>query len=168
MQTRFLAVAAAAGAMLAITAVAGAATAIPRCTTPGLVVWLNTNGNPAAGSFYYTLELTNLSGRRCVLRGFPGVSAVDLAGRRVGSAATRNPRTPVRTLVLPPGRTASAVLQVNDTGVFPAGACRPVTAAGLRVYPPDATASKVVPFAFRACSRAGRAYLHVESLRLEA
>jgi hypothetical protein len=168
MRTRLLAVAAVLGATLAVATATGAAGAISRCTTAGLVVWLNTNGGAAAGSRFYTLELTNLSGGRCALRGYPGVSAVDLAGRRVGSAATRNPQTPVRTLVLASGSTASAQLQVNSTGVFPPGACRPVRAAGLRVYPPGATASKVVPFPFDACSRAGRAYLHVQSVRLSA
>ena len=34
----------------------------------------------------------------------------------------------------------------------------------LRVYPPDATASKVVPFPFGACARVGPAYLNVEAV----
>lgn len=57
---------------------AGAQTTKP-CTTAGLVVWLNTQTNHAAGSAYYELEFTNLSGRGCVLRGYPGVSAANLA-----------------------------------------------------------------------------------------
>ena len=70
----------------------------------------------------------------------------------------------MRTLVLASGGTASAVLQINDVGVFTSSVCRPLTAAGLRVYPPNATEAKVVPFPFRACSHPGSAYLHVEAV----
>jgi hypothetical protein len=41
---------------------------------------------------YYTLRLTNLATVPCSLRGYPGVSAVDLAGKQLGSAAGRNAR----------------------------------------------------------------------------
>lgn len=66
-----------------VSAPAGAATArTPRCATAGLVVWMNTQGSGAAGSVFYTLKFTNLSGHACTLRGYPGVSAVSLGGRR--------------------------------------------------------------------------------------
>jgi hypothetical protein len=144
---------------------AHAAGATPACATPKLVVWLDTNGDSAAGSTYFKLKLTNLSGRRCVLRGYPGVSAVDLAGRQLGSAAGRNAQTRRSTVSLAPGRTAAAVLQVAHTGVYPTAECRPVTAAGLRVYPPNQRGSKVVPLPLRACSRAGPVYLHVQPVK---
>jgi len=51
------------------------------------------------------------------------------------------------------GKTATAVLGIVDTGAFSQSACRPVTAAGLRVFPPNQTRSKDVPFPFRTCSR---------------
>jgi hypothetical protein len=88
------------------------------------------------------------------------VSAVDLAGRQIGPAASRDQRTP-RRVGLAPGRTAHVVLKLNNTGVFPASACRPVNAAGFRVYLPNETASSVVPLPFRGCSKSARAYLHV-------
>jgi hypothetical protein len=138
-----------------------AATSAPRCATNGLVAWLDTQGNGAAGSVYYKLELTNLSGHACTLTGYPGVSAIDLRGRQLGKAAARNPTlVRPRTIRLASGASAAAVLRVTDVGVFPASSCRPVTAAGLRVYPPSQTAARVVPFPFRACS-SGPAYLHV-------
>ncbi|MDA8038898.1 MAG: hypothetical protein M0Z69_07000, partial [Actinomycetota bacterium] len=37
----------------------GAASA-PKCATSGVVIWIDTQGNGAAGSIYYNLELTNL------------------------------------------------------------------------------------------------------------
>jgi hypothetical protein len=150
---------------VAVGSAAHAAGRTPACATRGLVVWLDTNGNGTAGSTYYTLELTNLSGRRCVLTGYPGVSGVDLAGRQLGSAAGRNAGVRQKSVVLAPGRAATATLQVADTGVFSKARCRPVKAAGLRVYPPNETRSKVVPFPFRACSRAGPVYLHVQPVK---
>ncbi len=44
---------------------------------------------------------------------------------------------------------------------YPRSVCRQVAAAGLRVYPPNETVSKVVPFPFAACSRSGPVYLYV-------
>jgi hypothetical protein len=98
-----------------------------------------------------------------MLDGFPGVSAVDLAGRQLGSAASRSGTRPGAVDIVP-GGTASAVLRIAQAANFPRAACRPTTAAGLRVYPPDATASKVVPFPFSACSRPGPTYLSVEAV----
>ena len=60
-----------------------AAASTPPCQTAGLVMWL-ANGSAAAGTFYYDLNFTNLSGHACTLRGHPGVSAVNLSGGRVG------------------------------------------------------------------------------------
>ena len=47
-------------AALAATAAGGAAgqAATPECTTAGLVVWMDTNGDGAAGSIFYTLKFT--------------------------------------------------------------------------------------------------------------
>src|ERR1700722_12439051 len=42
---------------------------LPSCTTANLDVWLNTEGNGAAGSSYYNLNFTNLSSHACTLRG---------------------------------------------------------------------------------------------------
>lgn len=151
---------------------AGAAPAgvvsVPGCATSGLVVWLDTQGSGAAGSTYYNLELTNLSGRACTLFGYPGVSAVDLAGRQLGSAAGRDPVHRPRLVTLARGATATVVLRIVDAGNYPPSTCRPVTAAGLRVYPPNQRAAKLVPFPFRACSRIGPAYLSVEVARKSA
>jgi len=141
------------------------AAATPRCATSGLVIWLNDEpGGGTAGSIYYKLELTNLSGRACTLAGYPGVSAVNLAGHKLGAGAGHEAFQTPRTVRLGIGATASAVLRIVDAGVFSASACREVTAAGLRVYPPGATTSKVVPFPFQACSHAGMSNLAVRAV----
>jgi hypothetical protein len=130
------------------------------CKTSGLVVWIDTRGDAAAGSVYYTLKFTNQSGHACALFGYPGVSAVDLRGRQLGSAASRNPSA-AHTVSLPNGATASARLRIVQAGNFPRADCHPAAAAGLRIYPPNQTAPKVIPIPFNACSRTGPIYLTV-------
>ncbi len=103
---------------------AGSATAparaagTPRCATSGLVVWLDVPpGNHYAGGAAYDLEFTNLSGHACTLRGYPGVSAVSLGGRQIGSpAGWGSPAT--TTVRLASGATATAGLQITDPGAY--------------------------------------------------
>ena len=125
---------------------------VPACQTSRLVVWMN-QGNGAAGTVFYTLMFTNLSGHACTLDGRPGVSAVSLSGHQIGSPANWGPPAahPVR---LANGATAYAVLQYSDVVTSNSGPrpCDPVMAAGLRVYPPDQTASKIVPIPLKACT----------------
>jgi len=142
-------------AALAATAApaAPAAASAPPCQTSGLVIWL-ANGNAAAGTFYYDLNFTNLSGHACTLRGHPGVSAMNLGGGQVGTPAgwgdPGNAR--LRTIRLANGATATAVLAVTDVYNYPAGVCHRVHAAGLRVIPPNQFTSKLVPYPIEACS----------------
>ena len=140
-----------------------AAVSAASCASSGLVVWLDTQGNGAAGSIYYRLEFTNLSGHACTLSGYPGVSAVDLGGRQLGSAGSRS-TSRVRAVSLANGATAAAVLRIVEAGNFPNSACHRVSAAGVRVYPPNQTVSKLVPFPFEACARPGPVYLSVEAV----
>ena len=135
-----------------------------RCSTSGLVLWLNTAGNGAAGSIYYNLYLTNLSGRPCTLKGYPRVSAVNLAGHQIGAPAARETDKQPALVTLGRGVTATAVLRIVQAGNFPAARCGAVTAAGLRVFPPGQSTSKVVPFPFQACSRAGTSVLAVRTV----
>jgi hypothetical protein len=154
------------------TAAAAPAASTPRCATSGLVVWLDVPpGNDFAGGAEYYLEFTNLSGHACTLAGYPGVSAVGLSGGQLGSPAGWG--APVTTTVrLASGATATARLQINDPGVYGTRCLLPPpwkqpwrpgtlpTAAGLRVYPPNQFASKVIPYPFRACAHAGPVYIH--------
>ena len=153
------ALALAANASGARTSAAAAAT----CKTSELVVWLNTQGDAAAGSVFYTLEFTNQSGHTCALVGYPGVSAIDLRGHQLGSPASRNPSA-TRAVNLPNGATATAQLRIAQAANFPLSKCHVAAAAGLRVYPPNQTASKIVPIPFRACSRTGPIYLSVKTV----
>jgi uncharacterized protein (DUF1501 family) len=158
------AAAAVAGALIAASSPAVAA-GTPGCQTKGLVVWLNTTANGAAGSNFYTLNFTNLSGRRCMLRGYPGVSAVNLSGRQLGKAASRNNARRIKTISIRNGGTAKTTVQIVEAANFPPSACGLTTAAGLRVFPPNQGASKTVPFPVPACSKRGPAVLSVQALR---
>jgi Protein of unknown function (DUF4232) len=153
-------------AILAVGGVPAAAiTGPPRCRTASLVVWMKTEGSGAAGSIYYQLQLTNLSGRACVLSGYPGVSAVSLSGRQLGRSATRQSGEKAHTLTLKNGASATATLRIVEARNFPANICRPVAAAGLRVYPPDQKTAKSIPFPFEACAGGGPAILGVGPLK---
>jgi hypothetical protein len=132
-------------------------TATPACATSGLDVWLDTQGNGTAGTTFYNLEFTNLSGGTCTLFGFPGVSATNLTGTQLGSAAFRS-GTP-HTVTLANGTTAIAVLGITEASNF--SQCNLVTAAGLRVFPPGQTQSRRIPFPFPACSNTGPQYLEI-------
>jgi hypothetical protein len=127
-------------------------------------VWLDTQGNGAAGSVFYKIEFTNLSGHTCRLRGYPGVSAVNLGGHQLGSAATRDTSATPVSVTLVEGATATAVLRIVSVGALPA-TCHAVTAAGLRVFPPNRATSKVIPFPFGACSHRGPVFLTVRAVR---
>jgi len=129
-----------------------AAAVTPFCETPGLVIWLDTNGNGRAGTTFFKVHFTNLSGHACTLNGFPFLHAINLAGHQLGRRAVFRKPAP-HLVTLANGKTATAVLGIVDTGAFSPSACRPVTAAGLRVFPPNQTRSKDVPFPFSTCSR---------------
>src|SRR5213595_1441703 len=81
--------------------------AATRCTTGRLVVWMDTEGNGAAGRVFYKLQFTHLSRHPCTLFRYPGVSAVDLHGHRLGSPAARTHAHP-RHASLRKGATAAA------------------------------------------------------------
>lgn len=137
----------------------------PRCSSSSLVIWLDTQGNGTAGSVYYELQFTNLSGRTCTLSGYPGVSAVNLQGHRLGRAGSRESGAKARTVTLANGASAEATLRIVVAGAFPSSSCKQTTAAGLRVYPPNQTTAKTVPFPFEACARSGPTVLSVGPVR---
>lgn len=142
---------------------APAASAAPRCATSDLTVWLGVPGSGAAGTTAFQLELSNTSPRTCTLSGFPGVSAVGLGGQQLGSPATRDHFDPSGPVTLRRGATAHVFLLITDVAFFPASACHPANAIGLRVFPPNDSAATVVSFPFRACKKKGPKFLTVRT-----
>jgi Protein of unknown function (DUF4232) len=159
---------AAAGAAVALaTASAGAAVAhhaaaasSPGCTTAQLSVKFLNKPNGAAGTIYYPVQFTNKGTQACTLRGYPGVSAVTSSGAQIGNPASRS-GTAVRTVTIAPKKSASTMVGFAHTANFPAAKCKPVTAKGLRVIPPNQTTSVTIKRKFSACSSKSVTYLTV-------
>jgi hypothetical protein len=133
------------------------AKAVPACQSSGIDDWLDTSGSGAAGTIFYHLEFTNLSGHTCTLQGFPFVFAVNLSGHQIGNDAVVNHAFPANKITVGNGKTIHAVLGIAETGNFRASACKPVTAAGLEVFAPIGIneVGRTVPFPFSACSTHG-------------
>lgn len=113
------------------------------CTSASLRLSIGRLG-AAAGHFYQSVQFTNIGGAPCWIAAYPGVSYVTgNSGTQVGAAAARVGSTGGK-VHLAPGQMASSVLEMTDVSVFDPSSCRPVSVRGLRVYPPDNTASLYV------------------------
>jgi len=125
----------------------------PTCRTSELSLRLG-KGGAAAGTAYLPIVLTNHGRSTCALRGYPGVAFVAPTGGQVGTAASRNPQQPVRTILIAPDSSASALLGIADYQNFPRDRCLSHPVSGLRIYPPGNTAAVYVPFKTKsaACS----------------
>jgi hypothetical protein len=145
---------------------AAVSTAVPACQASQLGAWIAlAQANGAAGTIYYPLNFTNVSGHSCFLRGFPGVSVIARNGHQLGRSASWTSRVAARTVVLAPGATAHTILQYRDAEVSTAPGCDPVdTAVVLRVYPPNQYDATIAAFDLAACSHAGPVYLSVEPI----
>jgi hypothetical protein len=154
------------GATLASDTSAVSTAAVPACQASQLGVWIAlAQSDGAAGTIYYPLNFTNVSGHSCFLHGFPGVSAIARNGHQLGRSASWSTGVAARTVVLAPGATAHTILQYRDAEVSTAPGCDPVnTAVVLRVYPPNQYDATIAAFDLEACSHAGPVYLSVEPI----
>lgn len=130
----------------------GAGTA--RCDTSALKVKVNLKQvGAAAGSAYYPIDFTNVSGSSCTLFGYPGVSfAGGPAGPQIGRAAIRNPAVSATVVTLAPGAVAHATLQVAQAANYSPATCKPVAAHWLKIYPPNQATPVYAAFSSSACS----------------
>lgn len=133
------------------------------CATSSLTGRL-TNPSGAAGTTYYSLELTNSGSTTCTISGYAGVSYVtNAAGTQVGAAARRDPGT-VATVTLAPGKAAVATLGLVEAGNY-GPSCGQTPVAGLRVFPPNQTQALYVPHLSTGCSNSSDVVLHVGPFR---
>lgn len=146
------------------------------CGPGQLAVWIDTQGSGAAGSVYYHLRFTNISTGACTLTGYPGVSAVNAAGRRLGKPASRDTQHVPKHVTLAGvplekgepvglGGSASAVLRIVDADNYPGPRCGRATAAALRVFPPNQHKARLVSLPFVACARTSAPLLSVEAVQ---
>jgi hypothetical protein len=115
----------------------------PECRSTNLKLSLGPSDG-AAGHIFQALRFTNVSAQNCVIVGFPGVSYVTgTNGMQVGPAADRDGAIGSQ-IVLKPGQIASTIVTFTDVGNFDPAVCKPTPTLGLRVYPPDSTASEFI------------------------
>jgi hypothetical protein len=158
-----LIVATAAFATTASGAARVSADSVSACTAFDLGAWVAAGqGNGAAGTIYYPLEFTNVSGHTCWLFGFPGVSALNGQGHQLGSSANWEQATTPHTVILAPGATAHTMLAYHDAVVSTEPGCDPVnTTELLRVYPPGQHSATDAFWDLPSCSHAGPRYISI-------
>jgi Protein of unknown function (DUF4232) len=120
------------------------------CSTSALKVSLG-SANGTAGTTFYPLKFMNTGKLGCTLRGYPGVSAVTGSGKQIGSPASQISSS-YRTVTLLAGKSASAQVGIVETGNFSSSQCAPVTAAGLKVFPPGQGKAVTIKKSFSTCS----------------
>ncbi len=120
------------------------------CATSALKVSLGP-ANGTAGTVFYPLTFVNTGKLGCTLGGYPGVSAVTGSGKQIGSPASRIPSS-FKTVTLLSGKSASALVGIVETGNFSPSQCAPVTAAGLKVFPPTQSKAVTIKKTFSTCS----------------
>ncbi|HEV7628610.1 MAG TPA: DUF4232 domain-containing protein, partial [Streptomyces sp.] len=116
----------------------------PWCVTDTLSMSLRP-GQPAAGSRYATLVLTNSSGAACRTQGWPGLQLTGKGGELIPTEVVRDHSSPSRALTLEVGQRASARLHwtvVPSEGDPSDGRCPEPRAT--RVIPPDQRTAKSI------------------------
>lgn len=132
---------------------------VPGCTAQRLAISLGsgTGITASSGTARYLVDFTNVSPTSCTLTGYPDVAAYDARGEgydQVGNAAGQDKSLTTRRVVLGPGATAHAEVDL-DVAAVPVATCRPVTAAGLRVAVPGQPTSRYLRGGVRSCSAVG-------------
>jgi hypothetical protein len=106
----------------------------PACAENSVLPWASSDAGGTAGTFYYELELSNVSPHTCTLVGFPSVWAVDGGGVPVGLLASHDGKPVIVTLA--PGGTAHILLGVTDPGIICPTTAQSETTNELEVVPP--------------------------------
>jgi len=136
------------------------------CSTAALHVHIGLSQG-AAGTIYYNLDFTNVSGSTCIVQGYPGVSLVSAgsdAGSQIGADAKRNPLRPSHPITLASGQTANALLGIAEVGDFSASSCSPVTAHWMKVFPPDQFVATYVHFTTQTCASTSVPTMHIATM----
>ncbi|OXM74382.1 hypothetical protein CF166_05250 [Amycolatopsis sp. KNN50.9b] len=110
------------------------------------------HGDAGAGTVYRPLIFTNVSDHPCVIQGFPGVSYVaGEDGHQVGPAAVRQGEKG-GAFTLNKGDTAYAEIGFVNVQNYDTVTCQPQPVRGLRIYPPQETASMFVELPTTGCA----------------
>jgi hypothetical protein len=124
-----------------------------RCHTADLSARLRSL-DPAAGSRYEVVVLTNRSTTTCRVYGYGGVQLLDAARRPLPTDQVREPSTPPRLVILRPGTSAYSRLHwsvVPTDTESQTGPCEPASTY-LLITPPDETQPITVAWSQSVCS----------------
>ncbi|MFI7666222.1 DUF4232 domain-containing protein [Nocardia sp. NPDC049526] len=138
--------------------------AAPQCRTSDLAAGLGPE-TAAAGTVAFPIVFTNNGSGPCVLEGFPGVSYATGSDSAPIGAAAAHEGTSSGPVQLASGGQASALVFAVNVHNIPPEQCQPVAAPGLRIYPPDNTASLYLERAATAC---GNGRVTTTQLRVRA
>jgi uncharacterized protein DUF4232 len=143
-----------------------AVTSTPKCAASDLGVWVAADqGDGAAGTVFFPMEFTNLSGHACSLSGFPGVSATDSHGHQLGAPARWDHSVPPHLVTLAPGATAHSVLAYSDVVVSNCQAGHARTASALRIFPPDQFQAAHAYWDLTTCAVKGSVFMRVGAIQ---
>jgi len=124
-----------------------------RCHTGQLRISV-ASGNNAAGHIGLRVVFTNAGDHRCTMYGYPGISFLTGAhGTQLNVPAERSAAEGAPKLIpSAAGAKAHADLLLVNTANFTTNTCKPRQAAGVRVIPPDETASAFAAYPVMVCS----------------
>lgn len=106
--------------------------ALANCQTADLQAVL-TAASGTAGTYYFTLALTNKGTQSCTISGSPTIAALDAAGNEVGRT-TPTTHTAAK-LTIAAGSKVYSSIGFPDSGSFDAASCKAMKS--LAIYPPD-------------------------------
>lgn len=145
------------GAVTGVGASSGSA-GTPECTASALTIDAAT-GPSGGGHQSELLHFTNIGGHTCFVRGYPGVAQLHASQALQNAARTRSgylgglpSGQSIPTVVLAPGRSASALVEALDAAPNGSNTCTGAGATGLLVTAPDQTSSTKLPSLLTACA----------------
>jgi hypothetical protein len=107
-----------------------------RCTAVDLTAGLQGPANGAAGTIFYTIKATNISGAPCVTGGYFGVSTYDVGGQPISTQDTRLQQNALQSFTVAAGGSLSFMVGLNDVPSSQ-GSCPQVGA--FHLIPPNDT-----------------------------
>ena len=133
------------------------------CQTAGLRLAIG-RGDGAAGTIYWPLRFTNISGSACTLYGYPGAVFVKAPhGAQLGAPAGRRGPAPTQ-ITLQPGATAHATLAVSNVTVGNDCMGHQTQVHWVQVYPPGQYTALYGPLNMLGCADKSLVVMYVTTV----
>lgn len=135
------------------------------CGGGQLVTWAALPGGGAAGSIYYTVEISNTGRRACMLSaGYPAVRALRWNGHQIGDRSLGDGE-PSSNVILQARHTAHFTLQDVDALNYTRRSCHPTTSAAMSVALYGLRGRTTIPVRLSACAKRGHVFLATSPIR---